>query len=76
MSVNDLTFHVLSNSLLVSFEYFVEYNYINSSRLFNYVLAEEPSGQLQRMHKYSDASATNQEKSKAGQQRREKEKYV
>jgi len=47
---NDLSFNILSSSLLVSFEYFVEFNYNNSSQLFYYVLAEQPSGQLQRMH--------------------------
>jgi hypothetical protein len=76
MLVNDLSFHILSNSLLVSFEYFVEYNYNNSSQLFNYALAEQPSGQMQRMYKYNDWSATNEEKSKPGQQRREQEKYL
>jgi len=76
MLVNDVSFHILSNSLLVSFEYFVEYNYNNSSQLFHYVLAEQHSGHLQIMHKYNDASATNQERSKAGKQRREKETYL
>jgi hypothetical protein len=60
--------------LLVSFEYLVEYIYNNSVRLFIYVLAEQPSGQLQRLHKYKDASATNQDKSEAGTTKKRKRK--
>jgi len=71
---NDSSFHIFSNSLLVSFGYFFEYNYSHLSQLFNYVLAEQPSGQLQRMHKYNDASATHQEKSKAGTTKKSKRK--
>jgi predicted acetyltransferase len=71
---NDISFHILSNLLLVGFEYFFEYNHSNSSQLFNYMLAEQPSGQLQRMHKHKDASATHQEKSKVRTAKKRKKK--